>query len=110
MASRTCIGCGTVADKGEFVRLVRTPDGGVRPDAGGREPGRGAYVHARAACIDRAIDTRQVDSRLRIKLDDASRRTLRSELEGLLAQAPGGAGRDAGGRHSECVQRGNTID
>jgi predicted RNA-binding protein YlxR (DUF448 family) len=50
---RTCLGCRQRRPKGELVRLVRRPDGRVVADA--RGPGRGAYVCAARACLERAV-------------------------------------------------------
>jgi predicted RNA-binding protein YlxR (DUF448 family) len=52
---RTCVGCRETAPRGELLRLVRRADGGVRPDAAARLPGRGAWVHPRAACLEQAV-------------------------------------------------------
>src|SRR5262249_29159804 len=46
---RRCIGCGGLAPKRELVRLIVSGDR-VVPDPGARAPGRGAYIHATAAC------------------------------------------------------------
>lgn len=51
---RTCVGCRRRRSRGELVRLVRTPGGEVRLDAGATEPGRGAYVCPDADCLRRA--------------------------------------------------------
>jgi uncharacterized protein len=54
MSQRTCVGCREVAERESLLRLVRGADGGVRPDPAARQPGRGAWVHPRAACIELA--------------------------------------------------------
>ena len=55
---RTCVGCGEVQGKRELVRFVRTPEGAVVCDPTGKRNGRGAYVHAEAACLDQALGGR----------------------------------------------------
>jgi predicted RNA-binding protein YlxR (DUF448 family) len=52
---RRCVACGEVRAKRDLVRVVRTPAGEVRVDATGKVSGRGAYVCADAACVDRAV-------------------------------------------------------
>ena len=52
---RMCIGCRRVRPKSALVRLVREVDGVVAVDARYRAPGRGAYVCADRACVDRAL-------------------------------------------------------
>jgi predicted RNA-binding protein YlxR (DUF448 family) len=51
---RTCVGCREESVKDDLVRLVRSPSGEVTVDAGGRAPGRGAYLHRRPDCIEQA--------------------------------------------------------
>lgn len=56
---RTCVGCGRRVEVGspaeeDLVRLVFGEAGEVAVDARGGAFGRGAHVHARAACLDRA--------------------------------------------------------
>lgn len=50
---RTCVGCRSRAPKAELLRIARTPDG-VRADPEGLAPGRGAYVHPTAGCVEAA--------------------------------------------------------
>lgn len=52
---RTCVGCGEHAPPGEMVRLVLGPSGEIAVDAAGGGFGRGAHVHARAACLAQAV-------------------------------------------------------
>jgi len=55
MPQRTCVGCRETAGREALLRLVRGADGGVRPDPEARRPGRGGWVHPRAACIELAV-------------------------------------------------------
>jgi len=50
--TRTCIGCRERAADDELIRLVRSPDGEVVVDLRRRLPGRGAWVHPRATCLE----------------------------------------------------------
>jgi predicted RNA-binding protein YlxR (DUF448 family) len=52
---RTCVGCGERAAPADLVRLVLGPGGEVAVDAAGGGFGRGAHVHARAACLAQAV-------------------------------------------------------
>jgi predicted RNA-binding protein YlxR (DUF448 family) len=52
------------AGKAELVRFVRTPSGGVEIDSTGRAPGRGAYLHDCAECIEIARKKRALDRAL----------------------------------------------
>jgi uncharacterized protein len=51
--TRTCVGCRETSPKGVLLRIVHTA-AGVQPDPDGTAPGRGAYVHRRAACLEAA--------------------------------------------------------
>ena len=75
---RTCVGCRTVNPKRQLVRLVRTAAGEVQIDPTGKAAGRGAYVHGRRACWEKALDQRELERALRINLNDAERAALRA--------------------------------
>jgi predicted RNA-binding protein YlxR (DUF448 family) len=51
---RTCVGCREVLPKRSLTRIVRTSVG-IDIDPGGKMAGRGAYVHDRRSCWDRAL-------------------------------------------------------
>lgn len=51
---RTCVGCGQRDDAGAMVRLVLGEGGEVAFDLAGGAFGRGAHVHARPECLEKA--------------------------------------------------------
>jgi predicted RNA-binding protein YlxR (DUF448 family) len=51
---RTCVGCREVLPKRKLIRLVRTAEG-VQVDPTGKLAGRGAYLHDRRECWERAL-------------------------------------------------------
>jgi uncharacterized protein len=51
---RTCVGCREVLSKRSLIRIVRTPEG-TRVDPTGKLVGRGAYLHDRKICWERAL-------------------------------------------------------
>jgi len=63
--TRTCVACRQEAGKGQLIRVVRRPDGGVAVDATGHQPGRGAYVHADQECLETARKRRALDRALK---------------------------------------------
>ncbi len=65
---RTCVGCREEAGKRGLIRLVRGPDGAVRPDRTGRAHGRGAYLHADPACFEAARRRRALERALRAEV------------------------------------------
>lgn len=79
---RTCIGCGRQSDKVELFRVVKASDG-VRFDASGRMPGRGAYVCS-AECFKRACKGKKLQRSLKCNIGDAELELIGSDLEGAL--------------------------
>jgi hypothetical protein len=57
-----------VSPKRQLVRIVRSPDGFVRPDPTGKAPGRGAYLCADPACWDAAIKKKRLERSLKVTL------------------------------------------
>jgi predicted RNA-binding protein YlxR (DUF448 family) len=51
---RTCVGCGQQDDAAAMVRLVLVEGGEVAFDLAGGAFGRGAHVHARPECLEKA--------------------------------------------------------
>jgi predicted RNA-binding protein YlxR (DUF448 family) len=61
---RTCVACREEGGKRQLVRFVRGPDGLVAVDRTGRAPGRGAYLHASAECLEAARRRKALDRAL----------------------------------------------
>lgn len=53
-SERTCVGCREATDPGELERFVML-EGQLVYDMRRRAPGRGAWVHARPQCVERAV-------------------------------------------------------
>jgi uncharacterized protein len=58
---RTCIACRQEAAKARLVRFVRGADGAAVIDKSGHAPGRGAYLHRDAVCVEAARKRRQLE-------------------------------------------------
>lgn len=85
VVERTCVGCNTTGDASELLRVVYTPEVvEIDPTAapvlvdlggklnGGRHAGRGAWVHSRRACIERACSkgfSRAFSAHVRVSAD-----------------------------------------
>ena len=71
---RTCIGCGKQSGKGELMRVVRMPDGGVAFDQTGRAAGRGAYLCSKE-CLAIAVKGNKLQRALKVAIghDDVER-------------------------------------
>ena len=65
---RTCVGCRGEAGKAGLIRVIRRAEGGAAIDRTGSAAGRGAYVHADAACVDLARKRRALDRALRTQI------------------------------------------
>lgn len=85
---RSCVGCRTVRDKGDLIRVVRTPTGEVVLDEGrgGKLPGRGAYLCPSVDCLRRALKTRALERALKQPVPPE----VVERLEVLLAAAAAG--------------------
>ncbi len=61
---RKCIGCNERFEKGQLVRVIRTPEGEIKLDLTGKMNGRGAYICKSPACLKKAEKQRRLDSTL----------------------------------------------
>jgi uncharacterized protein len=75
--TRTCVACRTPRPQWELLRIVRGPDGAVRPDPEGELPGRGAYLCHDIECAHLALKRSSLERALRTSLPQE----LRSRLE-----------------------------
>jgi hypothetical protein len=73
-------------EKRSLIRVVRSPEGEVSLDAGGKKPGRGAYVCRNAECLGRAIRQKQLERQLEVQLTAEVAEALKEELAGLKAE------------------------
>ena len=87
---RTCVGCRDVLAKRTLLRLVRGPDG-VQIDPTGKAQGRGAYLHNRRSCWERALKGGALEHALRATLADAERARLWQVGQDMPAGEDGGA-------------------
>jgi len=81
---RTCIACRRVRDKGDLLRLVRTPAGSIEIDPRGRKEGRGAYLCRDLACWVNGLKGDRLEHALRGRLTVQEREAIAREAEGLL--------------------------
>ncbi|MBO4733192.1 MAG: YlxR family protein [Clostridia bacterium] len=51
---RMCVACRQMKPKTELIRIVKTPEGDIKPFAGNKVNGRGAYICGDVACINKA--------------------------------------------------------
>ena len=58
---RQCVGCREMKEKRALVRVVKSPEGAVSLDFGGKKPGRGAYVCPDPECLKKARKSRALE-------------------------------------------------
>ena len=83
---RTCIACRTARAKYLLIRIVRTPEGDVVADATGRRNGRGAYVDADAACLERGLGGGSLAHALETEVTDAQRERLYLDIAAIASE------------------------
>ncbi|MEQ1570433.1 MAG: DUF448 domain-containing protein [Myxococcota bacterium] len=95
---RTCVACRDDTARDDLVRLVLDPEGQLVVDLRGRLPGRGAWVHPTAACLDRLeAEPKRLSHALKAPADPAGLRArvhalvLASVYDGLSLASRAGA-------------------
>ena len=74
---RTCVACRDVQSKRSLIRLVRTSTG-IVIDPTGKKAGRGAYLHDRRTCWEKALKDDVLERALKTTLTDEERERLRA--------------------------------
>ena len=87
MPLRTCVVCGSKADKRELVRVVRDQAGSVQVDDTGKKPGRGAYICHDQTCWDKALKKNRLDHTLRGPISSEDRLTLQQYARQVVEAA-----------------------
>jgi predicted RNA-binding protein YlxR (DUF448 family) len=96
---RSCIACRRKRPKWELVRIVRTSDGAVEIDVGGKKAGRGAYLCRLQECSEVALKKKRVERALRAEITPHGL----SELQALVTALPS---EDCGGQAAEGLREG----
>ena len=79
---RTCIGCNTVKDKKELIRIVKNKENQINIDRTGKMDGRGAYICDNIECLEKAIKTKKLERTFEMKIDDEIYENLRGVISG----------------------------
>ena len=77
---RQCVGCRTMKDKKELIRVVRTPEGEIVLDSTGKKSGRGAYVCPDPACLKKARKSRALERAFSLEIPDAVYDALETQM------------------------------
>jgi predicted RNA-binding protein YlxR (DUF448 family) len=79
---RQCVGCRTMKDKKELLRIVKSPDGTITLDATGKVSGRGAYVCHDEACLKKARKARSLERTFEVSIPDEVYEALEAQMRG----------------------------
>lgn len=82
---RTCVGCRKEEGKRGLLRIVRSPEGNVHVDRGGKAPGRGAYLCRDLECLKAARRRDALSRALRVKVPEQ----IYDEMEEACGEKPG---------------------
>ena len=78
---RQCMGCRERKAKRELIRVVRTPEGSVNLDFGGKMKGRGAYICPQMDCLKKALKSKALDRSLEVEIPEDVYARLQKEME-----------------------------
>ena len=79
---RQCMGCRERKAKRELIRVVRTPEGSVNLDFGGKMNGRGAYICPDPECLKKAQRAKSLERSLEVPIPEEVYARLHKEMEG----------------------------
>ena len=79
---RQCMGCRERKAKRELIRVVRTTEGSVCLDFGGKLNGRGAYLCPDIQCLKKAQKAKSLERSLEVPIPDEVYARLEKEMEG----------------------------
>ena len=78
---RQCMGCRERKPKRDMIRIVRTPEGVVSLDFGGKMNGRGAYICPNHECLKKVQKSKALERSLEIPIPDEVFDRLSKEME-----------------------------
>ncbi|WP_409969794.1 YlxR family protein [Bengtsoniella intestinalis] len=83
---RQCLGCREMKDKKSLLRVVRSPEGEVSLDFGGKKPGRGAYVCHSLECLKKARKSKALERGFETQIPAEVYDAMEKELGGADGQ------------------------
>ena len=78
---RQCMGCRERKAKRELIRVVRSPEGEVSLDFGGKKNGRGAYICPNPECLKKARKSRALERALSVEVPESVYDQLEQQME-----------------------------
>ena len=80
---RKGVGCGSLKEKREMIRVIKTPEDEVVLDATGRKNGRGAYICMNPECLRAARKSKGLERSLKISIPEKVYDGLEKEMSSL---------------------------
>ncbi|HZJ83181.1 MAG TPA: YlxR family protein [Clostridia bacterium] len=77
---RMCLGCRELKPKKELIRVVRSPEGEISIDLGGKKPGRGAYICKNSSCLENALKNRVLERTFSQKIEKDLQQILINQM------------------------------
>ena len=84
---RQCVGCREMKDTKSLLRVVKSPEGQVSLDFGGKKPGRGAYVCHSVECLKKARKSRALERAFETAIPAEVYDAMEAELGGADGQS-----------------------
>lgn len=78
---RQCVGCRTMHDKRDLIRVVKSPEGEISLDSRGKKPGRGAYLCPSSDCLAKARKARALERAFSVAISDEVYAELEAQME-----------------------------
>lgn len=78
---RQCVGCRTMKNKKELIRVVKSPEGEISLDFTGKKSGRGAYLCPSAECLARARKSKALERAFASPIPSEVYEGLQREME-----------------------------
>lgn len=79
---RMCVGCQELKPKKELLRIVKNKEDKIFIDPTGKQNGRGAYICAKASCLEKARKTRRLERTFETKIDEELYKEIEQNAEG----------------------------
>ena len=80
ITKRTCIACGNIAGKKDFIRVVKDKENKIVIDTTGKLPGRGAYICCRLDCFQKILKSKSLERSLGIQVPNEIYENLRGVI------------------------------
>ena len=78
---RQCVGCREMKEKKSLLRVVKSPEGEVSLDFGGKMNGRGAYICPDPECLKKVRKSKALDRSLEVPIPEEVYERLEKEME-----------------------------